>query len=68
MQKEYPKCGYIGLTTRPFRNQLAEQKQYVKSKILDTLAGNHLNQPGHNLSQLAGLVLEEVKNSDPFVL
>jgi hypothetical protein len=66
--KEYPKCEYIGLTTRPFRNRLAEHKQYVKSKILDTPAGNHFNQSGHNLSHLAGLVLEEVKSSDPFVL
>ena len=66
--KEYPKCEYIGLTTRPFRNRLAEHKQYVKSRILDTPAGNHFNLPGHNLSHLAGLVLEEVKSSDPFVL
>ena len=66
--KEYPKCEYIGLTTRPFRKRLAEHKQYVKSKILDTPSGKHYNQSGHNLSHLAGLVLEEVKSSDPFVL
>ena len=66
--KEFPKCEYIGLTTRPFRNRLAEHKQYVKSKILDTPAGNHFSQSGHTLSHLAGLVLEEVKSSDPFVL
>ena len=66
--KEYPKCEYIGLTTRPFRKRLAEHKQYVKSKILDTPSGKHYNQSGHNLSHLAGLVLEVVKSADPFVL
>ena len=63
--KQFPKCEYIGLTTRPFRKRLAEHKQYVKSRILDTPSGSHLNQPGH-LSHLAGLVLEKVKSTDPF--
>ena len=66
--KEYPKCEYIGLTTRPFRNRLAEHKQYVKSRITDKPTGNHFTKTGHDLSHLAGLVLEEVKSSDPFVL
>ena len=66
--KEYPKCEYIGLTRGPFRNRLAEHKQYVKSRILDKSKGNHFNQTGHDLSHLAGLVLEEVKSTDPFVL
>ena len=66
--KKFPKCEYIGLTTRPFRNRLAEHKQYVKSKHLDTPSGFHFNQAGHNLSHLAGLVLEHVKSEDPFVL
>ena len=66
--KEYPKCEYIGLTTRPFRLRLAEHKQNVKSKVLETPSGHHFNQSGHDLSHLAGLVLEAVKSSDPFVL
>ena len=40
----------------------------MKNNILDTLSGSHFNQPGHNLSHLAGLVLEKVKSADPFVL
>ena len=66
--KDYPKCEYIGLTTRKFRNRLAEHKQYVRSDILEEPSGYHFNTPGHNISHLAGLVLEHVRNPDPFVL
>ena len=66
--KEFPKCEYIGRTTRPFRIRLGEHKQYVRSEMLDKPSGYHFNQPGHTQSHLAGLVLEEVKSSDPFVL
>ena len=33
--KKFPKCEYIGLTSRPYKKRIAEQKQYVKSKDLD---------------------------------
>jgi hypothetical protein len=48
--------------------RLAEHKQYIRSKILDNPSGWHFNQQGHELSHLAGLELEHVKSSDPFVL
>ena len=66
--KDFPKCEYIGLSTRPFRNRLAEHKQYIRSKNLDKSSGYHFNKAGHNLSHLAGLVLEHVKSDDQFVL
>ena len=66
--KSFPKCEYIGLTSRPFRLRLAEHKQYIRSKTLDKPSGWHFNQQGHELSHLAGLILEHVKSSDPFVL
>ena len=66
--KEYPNCEYIGLTTRKFRNRLSEHKQYVRSERLEEPSGHHFNAPGHTLSHLAGLVLEHVRNPDPFVL
>ena len=66
--KEYPNCEYIGLTTRKFRNRLSEHKQYVRSERLEEPSGHHFNTPGHTLSHLAGLVLEHVRNPDPFVL
>ena len=66
--KNFPKCEYVGLTSRPYRNRLAEHKQYIKSKLVDKPSGFHFNQDGHNLSHFAGLVLENVKSNDPFVL
>ena len=63
-----PRCEYIGLTARPFTTRLGEHKQYIRSKTLDYPSGGHFNQQGHELSHLAGLVLEHVKSSDPFVL
>ena len=66
--KSFPKCEYVGLTTRPFRKRMAEHKQYIRSKHMDKPSGNHFNSQGHNLSHFAGLVLEHVKSSDTFVL
>ena len=66
--KDYPRCEYIGLTTRPFRNRLSEHKQYVRSEMLDKPREFHFNPAGHSLSHLSGLVLEHVRSSDPFVL
>ena len=66
--KDYTKCEYVGLTKRSFRLRIAEHKQNVRSKNLETPSGFHFNKPGHNLSHFAGLVLEHVKSVDPFVL
>ena len=66
--KSYPKCEYVGKTTRPFRIRLAEHKQYIRSQNLENPSGHHFNLPGHQQSHLSGLVLEHVKSSDPFVL
>ena len=66
--KEYPKCEYIGRTTRAFRIRLGEHKQYIRSQLLDKPSGYHFNQQGHNQSHLSGLVLKHFKSMDPFVL
>ena len=66
--KTYPKCEYVRLIRRSCRLRFAEHKQYIKSTNLKKPRGYHFNQPGHNLSHLAGVVLEHVKSSDPFVL
>ena len=66
--KEYPKCEYVGLTRRAFKTRTGEHKQNVRSKNLETPSGFHFNQPGHDVSHFAGLVLEKVKSNDPFVL
>ena len=66
--KDFPKCEYVGLTSRPYRLRLAEHKQNIRSKNMDKPSGFHFNKAGHNLSHLAGLVLEHVKSDDAFVL
>ena len=66
--KDYPKCEYVGLTKRAYRTRIGEHKQNIRSKNLETPSGFHFSKPGHNLSHFAGLVLEKVKSSDPFVL
>ena len=66
--KEYPRCEYVGMTSRPYRTRLSEHKQYIRSQLLDKPSGYHFNQPGHSLSDLTGLVLEHVKSPDPFIL
>ena len=66
--KDYPRCEYIGLTKRPFKTRLGEHKQYIRSRILDQPSGHHFNQPGHSVSDLSGIILEQVKSPDPFVL
>ena len=66
--KDFPRCEYVGLTTRTFKARISEHKQYVRSKLLDKPSGFHFNQPGHDLSHFSALVLEKVKSPDPFVL
>ena len=65
---DYPKCEYIGLTTNKFKSRLNVHKQYVRSELLQEPSGFNFNKPGHSISHLAGLVLEHVRNPDPFVL
>ena len=66
--KDFPRCEYVGLTTRAYRTRISEHKQHVRSQHLDTPSCHHVNQPGHDLSNFKGLVLEHVKSKDPFVL
>ena len=40
----------------------------MKRDILTEPAGEHFNLPGHSVADIEGIVLEEIKNRDPFVL
>ena len=40
----------------------------VKRKQLSQEVANHFNQPGHGIHHLRAVVLEKVRNKDPFVL
>ena len=66
--KDFPRCEYVGLSSRSFRDRFAEHKQYVRSNDTTKPSGYHFNQAGHDISHLKGLVLEHVKSMDPFVL
>ena len=38
---EFPRCEYIGMTTRPFRERLAEHRDYPKKDVLTEPSGEH---------------------------
>ena len=56
------------MTTRKFKDRLAEHRDYPKRNVITEPSGFHFNQPGHTVAHLKGLVLEKVRNQDPFVL
>jgi hypothetical protein len=66
--KDFPKCEYVGLSSRSFKKRFSEHKQYIRSNDIKKPIGYHFNQSGHDISHLKGLVLEQVKSSDPIVL
>ena len=66
--KDHPKNEYIGKTTRSFQQRFSEHRDYVKRDILTEPAGEHFNLSGHSVADIEGIVLEEIKNRDPFVL
>ena len=65
---DYPACEYIGLTSRTFQKRFYEHQYYAKSENVFQPSGEHFNKPGHSLHDMRGLVLEQVRNKDPFVL
>ena len=66
--EDYPNCEYIGKTKREFKDRLAEHRDYPKRDIVTEPSGKHLTKSGHDVSHLRGLVLEKVRNRDPFIL
>ena len=65
--KDFPRCEYVGLSSRSFKERLAEHKQYMRSNDLKKPNGYHFNQAGHDVSHLKGLVLEHVKSIYTFI-
>ena len=63
-----PENFYIGMTTRKFQTRFSEHIGYIKSEKISEPSGDHFNLPGHSLSDMEGLVLEEVTNRNPFIL
>ena len=45
----YPKCEYLGMTSRKFKTRMGEHRDYVKREVLTEPAGEHFNSSGHNV-------------------
>ena len=56
---------YIGETKRPLKYRLAEHRGYVINKMTTYATGAHFNSPGHSLSDMKIIILEQVKIKDP---
>ena len=65
---DFPKCDYIGKTSRPFKDRLAEHGDYPKRDMVTEPSGRHFTLPGHDVSHMRGLVLEQVRKKDPYIL
>ena len=65
---EFPKCEYIGMSSRRFQKRFYEHQYYIKSEKITEPSGEHFSLPGHSLHDLKGMVIEKVRNPDPFIL
>ena len=66
--QDFPECEYIGMTSRPFRARMSEHRDYPKRDVDTEPSRKHFTKRGHSVSDMRGLVLEQVKSKDPFVL
>ena len=63
-----PENFYIGMTKRKFQIRFSEHLGYIKSDKLSEPSGEHFNLPGHQLSDIEGMVLEKVRSNNPYIL
>ena len=56
------------MTTRKFQIRFSEHLGYIKSDKCSEPSGEHFCLPGHTLSDIQGLVLEQVTNKNPYIL
>ena len=63
-QKYNCKARYIGESGRPLRYRLAEHRGYVVNNLTHKPTGAHFNLPGHSLSDLKIIIIEQVKIQD----
>ena len=55
---------YIGESGRPLRYRLAEHRGYIVNHMTDKPTGAHFTSPGHSLSDMKIIILEQVKIQD----
>ena len=65
---DFPRCEYIGMTTRTFKKRFSEHRDYPKRDVITEPSGEHFSKRGHSVADLKGQVLEVVKSKDPFIL
>ena len=60
-----PKNFYIGMTSRKCQIRLSQHLCYIKSDMCLETSGEHFTLPGHKLSDIKGMVLAQVRDSNP---
>ena len=61
-QKSYWKENwYIGESGRPLKYRMDEHRGYVVNQTTSNATGAHFNSPGHSLSDMKVLIIEQVK-------
>ena len=66
--KAFPECEYIGKTSASFQQRFSQHRDYIKRDVRTEASGQHFTTAGHSVSDMAGMVLEQVGNLDPHVL
>ena len=56
---------YIGETERSQKDRIYEHIGYINSKKYSEPAGEHLNHPGHQKSDMRVLIIEKAQSFDP---
>ena len=61
---EYSKCNlqYIGETDRALQDRFNEHKGYVRTRKFNQTTGAHFNLPGHSVSDMVVMAIENIKN------
>ena len=56
------------MTSLPLWARMSEHRDYPKRDVETEPSGKHFTKKGRNVSNIWGLVLEQIKSKDPFVL
>ena len=51
-----------------FQKRFSDHRDYVKRGVTNEPSGEHFSSTGHDVSHMKGLVLEKVRDQDPYVL
>ena len=54
-------------TEKTLSPRFSRHRGYVRNKQIEKAAGEHFNQPGHQMSDMRITILEKLKSDDPFM-